>query len=326
MDDTRKKTLREKIYHLKIVAEKIIKTLQAVPTCVEKVRAWDVDILYTNTSVIFIGALTAWVTGKPHVWHIRELKGVDFRYDLGNFLCKKIFKTANAQIFVSKALKKALSDYANARTSFVVYNGLISRRDLPENKNMPEDHSPSPFYTFCMVGTLLHSKGQYVALEALSYVHQKHPDIKLILAGTGHAYYINYLKELVAQLALEEHVAFLGVVSDPYQEVLAKADAYLMCSTNETFGRVTVEAMLSKLPVIGLKSEKTGTDEIVADNHTGLLFTEGATELANCMIRYVENPAWAGKLGENGFENAVERFTVEDYAARVHKILSYVRN
>jgi glycosyltransferase involved in cell wall biosynthesis len=64
-------------------------------------------------------------------------------------------------------------------------------------------------------------------------------------------------------------IQFLGYQSD-VSPFFRDATAFLMCSTSEGLGRVTIEAMYYGCPVIAFASG--GTTEIVKQNETGHLF------------------------------------------------------
>ena len=94
-----------------------------------------------------------------------------------------------------------------------------------------------------------------------------------------------------------------------------RSHAMLMCSRNEAMGRVTVEAMACGLPVIGHASG--GTPELVENDVTGLLYTGGASDLADRMIQLVADAALARRLGDAASLTAQERFSVERCAQEV---------
>lgn len=307
-------SLRITARRYKKIGKRILYGLKYFRHYIKQIKQWQPDLLYTNTTAIFEGALLAWWLRLPHVWHIRELKGLEFKYDLGDTVFKFLFRQADAQIFVSYALKNALSGYYDPAKAYVVHNGVpLPKTAIAERKY--ED------YTFAMVGRLQARKNPQEAIEALSYVRNTYPKVRLLLAGGGTPSYVASLKELVNQYALENNIVFIGEVEDPHTAVYSQADAYLMCSTNETFGRVTVEAMLAKLPVIGYKSEITGTKEIVEDGVTGLLYEGGAPALAACMEKFIQNPIWAQQLGQKGYNVAIRKFSVETYAAHIYRII-----
>lgn len=299
---------------IKKILKRIPFLIRYLPTYIRQVKSWQPDILYTNTTAIFEGALVSWMLNKPHIWHVRELKDIGFKYDFGNAFFKFLLKKADAQIFVSQALKNALSSYYVPSKAYIVYNGLPA----PQEKNQIQKDEN---YTFAMVGRLQAYKNPSVAIKAISYLKNKYPQVRLLLAGGGTENYIEPLKKLVSEYDVEDKVVFLGEVADPYEKVYSVSDAYLMCSVNETFGRVTVEAMLAKLPVIGYKSEITGTKEIVEDGVTGLLYKGDVEELAQCMEKFIVDPAWAESLGQNGYERALQRFSLETYTENIYRII-----
>ena len=60
----------------------------------------------------------------------------------------------------------------------------------------------------------------------------------------------------------------------------------LVCSKAEAFGRVTAEAMAAGCPVVGRASG--GTLELM-EQKTGLLFSGGFEQLAQCMLMLVRS-------------------------------------
>ena len=62
----------------------------------------------------------------------------------------------------------------------------------------------------------------------------------------------------------------------PTEELLSAydaCDAYAMCSTSETFGMVTIEALARSVPVVG--TEAGGTPELLGHGTHGTLFKPG---------------------------------------------------
>ena len=95
-----------------------------------------------------------------------------------------------------------------------------------------------------------------------------------------------------------------------------------MCSKNEGMGRVTVEGMSACKPVIGY--DNAGTSELIEHEHTGLLYSHGHEELASNMLCILENPEFGYKMGENAWQIARRKFTIESYADCVYRVLSSI--
>jgi starch synthase len=128
------------------------------------------------------------------------------------------------------------------------------------------------------------------------------------------------LRRLCDQLGLEDGgdkprqsggalVRFLGARGrvEPY---LQAADCFVCPSLwAEAAGLVNLEALSAGLPVVA--SRTGGIPEYVADGQTGLLFPPGdADALAGCLRRLAEDPALRARLGQQGRQDAVARFSV----------------
>ena len=117
-----KSIIKHRIY---AVARLMTNIFQLYGLC-KQLKAWNVDIVYTNTSVIPIGAISAWVIGKPHVWHIREFKESDHNLtlDWGYSPFKILLNRTAAQILISEALKQHLHEYLTEEKTHIIDNGV----------------------------------------------------------------------------------------------------------------------------------------------------------------------------------------------------------
>jgi len=118
-------------------------------------------------------------------------------------------------------------------------------------------------------------------LGLLARVARELPSCPLLIVGEGPAQ-----ASLRAEMSgLDVH--FTGRLSDDaLARAYASSDAFLFPSTTETFGQVVREAMVSGLPVVGLRAG--GVQDLVRDGQTGFLcsptdpraFVEAARRLA----------------------------------------------
>ena len=309
------KVLRHK-YH---AAKRLRTNLNLVNKLAEQLKKWNIDLVYTNSSVIPIGALIARKLRLPHVWHLREFIDLDynFRHDWGKKVFNYFVAKADRRIAISYAIRDYLVNNCSVDTTPVIYNGVASEAKFDRlyrtKQELPKSKRP---YTFSLVGAINPCKGQEVAIKAFSLLLKKIPETQLLIVGDGD---ISHLQQLTADLDLVDKVKFWGHVDDPYQAYL-NSDAVLMCSKNEGMGRVTVEAMSACCPVIGY--DNAGTSEIIQHEHTGLLYKGEHENLAIYMQRFVENPIWAKQLGDNAWHMARQTYSIEVYAQNVYQVLS----
>ena len=87
-------------------------------------------------------------------------------------------------------------------------------------------------------------------------------------------------------------------------------DVELVCSRAEAFGRITAEAMMGGMPVIG--SDTGGTPELIREGETGFLYEYGNSEaLADRMAFFIEHPEAITMMGHKAQAYALQNFTIE---------------
>lgn len=280
---------------------------------IQALKEWKPDVIYTNTSVIPMGFFVARALAVPHVVHLREFLSLDHDLvpDLG---WRSIARLQQNAIIIanSKAVRDFWETKTHADIRHVVYNGLepIKHAGIEPGKRRAA-------FSFLMAGRICRKKGQFMAVEALSLLPRGTPQPRLVLVGAGdHAGIIG----LASGLGVGNLVTVEGPTSDVNQ-YYQMADAYLMCSQHEAFGRTTVEAMLHGLPVIGNAGRFCATSEIIEHEKTGLLYADEPAALATAMQRLIDNPAFAKQLGQNGRQQAERQYTVERYAQEIWQII-----
>ncbi|MEO7177104.1 MAG: glycosyltransferase [Saprospiraceae bacterium] len=76
----------------------------------------------------------------------------------------------------------------------------------------------------------------------------------LWIAGAGKAEYLRQLKDLAANLKIDDNVQWLGVITgDEKEQVLADAHILILPSHSENFGNVIIESLAQGTPVIASK-------------------------------------------------------------------------
>lgn len=127
---------------------------------------------------------------------------------------------------------------------------------------------------------------------------------ELLLVGEGPERL--FVRELVKELRLSDHVHFLGE-QDYLESVLASADLLLLPSEQESFGLVALEAASCGVPVVG--SQVGGLPEVVLHGETGFLFPVGEVrEMAAAAVRLLSSPVEYRRFSEQAKMRAREQF------------------
>jgi glycosyltransferase involved in cell wall biosynthesis len=299
---------------------RLAQNLVGLPALLRQLRAWRIDLLYSNSSLLPSGALAAALLGKPHVWHLREFGWPDYglRLDWGRASFAWWLRRSAAVIAVSEAVRQAVAGSLPTERVRVIPNGVGSAAQLERLRERAREQPPGPGGRFVLVGRLRPSKGQASAIRALALLAERCPSAHLTLVGDGDPAYLRHCRALAEALGVGRRVEFRGYLADPWPAYLA-ADAALMCSPWEAMGRVTAEAMAAGRPVVGF--DNAGTAELIEHERTGLLYRGGPQALADSLARLIEDPTLAGRLGQQAGRAARQRFTTERCAGQVYAVL-----
>lgn len=168
------------------------------------------------------------------------------------------------------------------------------------------DVAPEPFVLF--VGHPWYLKGVDLLVRAFRQVAAEFPEFRLKIAG--------FLPERVHFAPLyegEPRIEFLGAFhQDGIIDLMSRCALLVLPSRTEAMGRVLLEAMASRKPIVAAGVE--GIPSYVMDGVTGLLFRTGdADDLAAKMRAVLADPALARRLAENGYSYVREHLSEQRY-------------
>jgi glycosyltransferase involved in cell wall biosynthesis len=279
------------------------------------------DIIHTNSTATLIGAYFAYWMGKRLIWHVREFGWEDYKikYNFGYKYFQYWFNKADAIISISKAIYEKRVLNRNVKQTAIVYNGIISKKELQQNKqnqllsNNNKQHNGT---VFAIVGHISPEKGQQEAISAFLMLLDKVPDARLLIVGSGEEEFVTKLMNHVEDNHANDKIVFTGYIEN-VKEVYTSINCLLMCSKHEALGRVTIEAMSYGIPVIGYNGG--GTVEIIRDGYNGLLYSKGYKELYEKMLVFMHGDDYS----KHAFDT-VENYTIEKCVTSICNIYSKV--
>ena len=286
------------------------------------IRRRRVDIVHSNVMrASFYAALAAKLSRQPLVWHVRDIHPPSERW-YARLMCR----LSRRVIAISQAVAAPLPCPAKAA---VVYNGL----DLEEYPTgldgaavRAELGLPANAPLAGIVGRLRAWKGQDRFLRAAAMVAQQLPQARFLVIGgsifAGSEAYEAGLRQLAVELGLAERVIFTGQ-RDDLPRLLAALDVLVHCSEAEPFGRVLIEGMAARRPLVAFADG--AVPEIVLHGETGLLVEPGdELALAAAMIELLSDQERARRLGAAGRLRVERYFTAAQTARSVEAVYSHL--
>ncbi|BAT77737.1 hypothetical protein LR48_Vigan09g027000 [Vigna angularis] len=189
---------------------------------------------------------------------------------------------------------------------------------------------------FAIINSVSRGKGQNLFLQAfyesLQLIQEKKlqlPSLHAVVVGSdfsGQTKFEMELRKFVIENKIQDRVHFVNktLAVAPY---LASIDVLVQNSQGrgECFGRITIEAMAFRLPVLGTAAG--GTMEIVVNGTTGLLHPagkEGVTPLAKNIVKLATHVEKRLTMGKKGYERVKERFMEHHMSQRIALVLKEV--
>ncbi len=300
----------------------ILSSVMALPALFVTARkiaahARDFDIIYANTQKAMLTAAVAGkLAGKPVVWHLRDLMTTD------HFSTSHInasVKTANllvARIIAnSHATHHAFITSGGAESKTVtIHNGIDAEPFVAIDSELVEQTRNELGLDGKVVAgffsRLSDWKGQHILLEAI----REKPEWNALIVGGAlfqeDHLYEDRLRKMVDEFGLHDRVQFLGF-RDDIPVLMSLVDVVVHASTSaEPFGRVIVEGMLARTPVVA--SNGGGAAEIINHGKTGFLFEPGdVAGLSKVLGQITRDKEGVQRMSEAALEEALDYYSVE---------------
>lgn len=294
------------------------KDLAAWRPLVRALRSERVDVLHahqfsSNVWGTLVGRLARVpvVVAHEHGW---AYEGEPLRRFLDGRL---IGRGASAFVAVStadRARMLSVEHVPEAKARFVP-NGIpplpASTRDVRPELGIPPD---AP-----LVGTisvLRREKGLDAFLRAAALLRREHPDLRVLVAGTGPER--DSLEALVGELGLEGHAFLLGARPD-VPDLLAALDVAVNSSHREASPLSVMEYMAAGKAIVA--SRVGGIPDLIEDGVQGLLVEPADPEaIAAGVDRLLRDPALRAELGARARERQAAELTLDATVRRLEEL------
>jgi len=266
-----------------------------------------------------IGGASRWREGRKAPALVASRR-VDFHLKANSFSRWK-YRQVDAFVAASEAIRQMLIGDGVAEGRVVtVHEGIdVDRIDGTPAVNVHETlwlphHAP----LVGNVAALVPHKGQRYLIEAAHLVVQKIPDARFVILGEGELR--EHLEHLVREHHLEKHVLLPGFRTDVIG-CIKGFDLFVMSSVTEGLGTSLLDAMACRKAIVGTRAG--GIPEVVDEGRTGLLVEpRDPHQLADAILRLIQDEAMRKRMAEAGYARVRERFTVERMVADTAAVYS----
>jgi len=210
---------------------------------------------------------------------------------------------------------KALTNFPEDRIHIIPLGTKASRfQNLPDKIEIRKQLKlPKEAVIGGLVGRIDPLKGQFFMVEVIAAITQDYPNFHLLFVGEstkneGESHY-KAIQALIKQNKLEDRVHILPFMSD-IEKAFACMDIAIMASAGETFGMVTIEAMMSGLPVLGTNS--SGTPELLGNGEFGVLFEPGNVDKAKSALKsLLDDEDSRRRIGMKAQKHALKHYSMK---------------
>lgn len=149
------------------------------------------------------------------------------------------------------------------------------------------------------LGRLSWKKGFDTLIPAFAEVVKKESDAVLVIAGGDDENYKKTIDKLIKKYNIGDKIIFTGII-DGKDKVAAYQDSniFVLPSYSENFGNAVFEAMYFGLPVVITKN--VGGFPIVLEAGAGFIIEKNEKQLAEAILKILNNNDLAKKMGQNG--------------------------
>ena len=290
------------------------------------VRTNGVELLHANSvrAGLILGAAR---TGRPSVVHVRDVLPAGAT---SAATMRMIAATATVIVANSEYTARSVRQLAPRAVVEAVPNPVDLTRWDPAR--VDRVHARASLrgvrpraLLLGVVAQLTPWKRQETAIEVLHLLRGQGVDAHLLLIGSAkftaastrfdNRAYVEQLKSRIAELRLEDRVSWMGERED-VPELISALDVLLLPSREEPFGRVLIEAMAMRVPVVA--TNVGGPAEIVTDGVGGFLVDPDDLEAWTRAVKhFADHPELGREMGLAGRFKVEREFGSEQHRAAI---------
>ncbi len=231
------------------------------------------------------------------------------RFGLIGFSWKFVLKNTNFLTGISNFLIDRAKKNGYKGQTFLVPNGVdleVFSRDIDEDKidslKKILDKKENDIF-LVTTGRLTYKNANDDVIKALTKLK---PNINFIIIGKGNEGY--RLQKLAEECGVEKRVKFLGFIDyKNIPEYFSVCDIFIRPSRSEGFGNSFIEAMASRLPVVG--TPVGGIVDFLSDRDTGIFCSpDNPQSIVKAVNLILEDNLLRKKIVGNAYKIVFDRY------------------
>ena len=306
-DDKRIKVLRLPALNVSFSKEDKAARIDQWHTCKKEMDAFKPDVIHINSEFVigYFGLNYARHRKVPMVYTFHTL-WEDYAANYIHFLppsySKKLakefirfyLKRSDMIICPTERIQNVVKDYKIDRESKILPTGIPNH--IAEIKKGQKQLFHNQLYKgfplkkkkriLLYVGRVVKEKNLEFLFPVLDKVKKVYPDTMLVIVGGGPE--LEPLQKKATELKLSKNICFTGYQNrDDLAYFYKLADVFVFPSVTETQGLVTIEAMMTGLPVVAIG--EMGTVDVMQGNNGGFMVKNDVTEFYEKVIELLSN-------------------------------------
>lgn len=257
-------------------------------------------LVYSISEAMLAGGIAARRLGLPSIVHVIGMSIRSPRWT-GRLYIRLLDRVATRFIACSSAVAAMLTDEGVPDEKVDVAHNSIPIDAIEASESTVVAGSDGP--RIGMVAAYDPRKGHELFVRAAALVVERRPDARFVVVGgiletqPESAAFAARVDALVATLGVDDRFERVGYV--PIPEVYAwmrGLDVVVAPSSTEAFAHVVLEAMACGRPVVATALE--GNLDAFVDEESGLFADPTAASIAANVLRLLDDPVLAARLGE----------------------------
>ena len=281
----------------------------------------EIDLVYTNTSVIWSGILASYISNRKSVVHIHEIPYGNNLYNIVSGFFFKYF--VDSIIVVSKKVRDHWVKYCDLNKIKIIYNYSEF-----ENEYFQKTDKKKSEYIISNISRIVPQKGIEYFIEISKELLKLDNRFKFNIIGdtlTNSENYLKKLKKIIKNSDLENKIFFKGFKRNIKAQIL-ESDLILQTPIKpDSLPTVIIDSLTLNRPVVS--TDTGGCTEILNNGKNGILITlNDPKSSAKLIYEYSSNLKLQNQHLINAKTFLNQNFSRMEFEKRILNELSRVDN